>query len=604
MQPHVSFPPTILAEACVLKFPCDLREVGGLCLKVREFFAEIGLETAEMDAWELAIAEGTNNAIKYCRPEAQHVDIRVDVLAESHWVEVRISDHTAGFDWPLQAELPPPDSESGRGVFLIQNLTDDARYLRGRGENCLVLRRKRIQPSETPLVPRSTVTRELRDTGHTLELMTEELASSYESLSAIFRFTADLQSGADAGKFIHRWLAELLTITACDWFALRLLDPATSRLRLLASSDAEWSSEAIFLEGGTDLGPCIEANATLRRTDLWFDLHTPLGPDDPLNHLARGGCGFAHPLFVRDTPVGVLSMGRHDAHRPIEAGDVNVIQTFGDFLGLQIRSTHRHEEQVRARLQARELDIAADLQKALLPERLPSLAHVSLRAYYRSAREIGGDYYDAFQVGEGNLLLVVADVMGKGLPAALFAFMFRSLVRAGRHLATQPAEFLAWLNQNLVQELERAEMFITAQIAFLDCEHDELRVASAGHLPMLIAGADGLITEISAGGPPLGIIAGATFPHTCHSCSGGRALMLTDGLIEARNPNGDMLGMEAIKAELTQAALSGESSQATQQRFVRLLMAFEQGAPPADDTAFIVIVASERTQNDSQSPHR
>lgn len=597
MQSDVSLPPPILAEACVLELPCDLREVGGLCLRVREFFAEVGLEPAEMEAWELAITEGANNAIKYCRPEALHVDIRLDLLAEPHWIEVRIADHTPGFDWPLQAELPSPDSESGRGVFLIQNLTDDARYLRGRGENCLVLRRKRIKPLETPLVPRSTVTRELRDTGHTLELMTEELASSYESLSAIFRFTADLQSGANAGKFIHRWLAELLTITACDWFALRLLDPATNHLRVLARSDAEWNSEAILLEGGTDLGACIEASAMLRRTDVWFDLHTPLGPDDPLNPLARDGCGFAHPIFVSDTPVGVLSMGRHDAHRPFEAGDVNVIQTFGDFLGLQIRSTHLHEEQLRARLQARDLDIAANLQKALLPERLPSLAHVSLSAYYRRAREIGGDYYEAFQVDEGNLLLVVADVMGKGLPAALFAFMFRSLVRAGRHLATQPAEFLAWLNQNLVQELERAEMFITAQIAFLDCEQDEMRVASAGHLPMLMASADGLITEIRAGGPPLGIIAGATFPHTSHSCSGGRALMLTDGLIEARNLNGDLLGMEAIKAELAAAARSGESSEATQQRFVRLLHAFEQGAPPADDTAFIVIASNEPTHH-------
>lgn len=588
---------TIYSETCTQELPCELPAVAGLGRTAREFFALAGLPAAEVDAWELALAEAANNAIKYTRPEALNLAIRVDFLVAREWVEVRVTDHTSGLDWPEKAELPPDDSESGRGIFLIQNLTDESQYLRGRGENCLVLRKRRVIAKETSLLRRPSAAEELRDTRHTLDLMTEELASSYESLSAIFRFTAELQGGVNAEEFIPRWLGELLTITESDWFVLRLVDSVSRQLRVVATSAADWRSAPVLLEAAPAQASFVEARAALRRSDVWFDATMPLAPSDPLASLARGGCGFAHPIFVSDTLVGVLSIGRHDSQSPFQAGQVNVIQTFGDFLGLQIRSTQLHEEQVRARLNTRDLEIAANLQRALLPEQLPSVPHASLSGYYRSAREIGGDYYDAFPVGDGNMLLVVADVMGKGLPAALFAFMFRSLVRARRDLASRPGEFLAWLNQNLFQELDRAEMFITAQIAFLDCKQGEIRVASAGHPPMLIASPTGEVTEISAGGPPLGILAGATFPEECSERLGCRALLFTDGLIEARNLKGDLLGLEAIKAELASAARSGESEEATKHRLVRLLQTFEQGAPPADDTAFIVLVAKETTEN-------
>ena len=534
-----------------------------------------------------------NNAVKYCRPEALNRPIRVDFLVALEWVEVRVTDHSPGFDWPEQAELPPDDSESGRGLFLIQTLTDESSYLRGRGKNCLALRKRRIPATTSPGTHRTSLPEELRETRHTLDLMTEELASSYESLSAIFRFTAELNRGVDARDFIPRWLGELLGITEADWFVLRLLDPVSGHLQVAACSSTKWSSGPVLLDAHSTHGNFVEARAALRRGDVWFETASPLAPNDPLTLLAQRGCGFAHPLFVNDTLVGVLSLGRCDSQRPFQAGEVNVIQTFGDFLGLQTRSNQLHEEHVRARLNTRDLEIAANLQRALLPEQLVSVPRASLSGYYRSAREIGGDYYDAFRVGDGNLLLVVADVMGKGLPAALFAFMFRSLVRARRDLAPRPGEFLSWLNQNLFQELDRAEMFITAQMAFLDCEHGEIRVASAGHPPMLIAGSTGVVTEINAGGPPLGILADTSYSEAREPYAGGRGLMFTDGLMEARNPSGDLLGLAAIKAELASAMRLGESSETTKRRLVSLLQTFEQGAPPADDTAFIVIEGRE-----------
>lgn len=581
--------PPPLGQSRSLELPCDLQAVGGVCARAREFLAGAGLAAGEIDGWELVLAEAANNAVNYCRPEARAVPVRVDLLAGPEWVEVRVTDRTGGFDWPEHADLPPDLSESGRGIFLMQSLTDESCYLRSAGQNCLVLRKRRSTPPP-PREPASAgMAAELAETQQTLDLMTEELASSYESLSAIFRFTAELHEGGNSEEFIHRWLGQLLAITDSDWFVLRLCDRVPGQLRVAAASAAGWGSAPLRLETQGRARLPVELAAATRRVDAWFEGSAPLEADDPLFGLAGAGCGLSHPLLVQDALVGVLSVGRHSSARPFAAGQLGVVQTFGDFLGLQIRSVQMHEEQVRARLNRRDLEIAASIQRALLPERLPSLPGSDLAGFYRSAREIGGDYYDALPAGDGNLLLVVADVMGKGLPAALFAFMFRSLVRARPELNAKPGEFLAWLNQNLFKELDRAEMFVTAQLVYFDRASGEIRVAGAGHPPLLLADSSGAVAEVSSSGPPLGIVDSAVFAQERRPFAGGLALMFTDGLIDALNFQGKLLGLEAVKAALSAAAMEGVSGEGAKQQLVGLLQGFEQGAPAADDTAFIVV---------------
>lgn len=598
----------------VLEVPCDLHAARAACREAREFLAEERLTAEELDGWELALAEAANNAVLYAAPEGRSQPVLIEVSAREGLVEVRITDHTPGFDMPLRAAEAPPDAEKGRGIFLIQRLTDRAVYLRGTGENCMVLRKAR---TAVPTAPRTKLSpqQELEETRLTLDLMTEELSSSYESLSAIFRFSAELQAGGGSDDFTRRWLNHLLIVTEADWFVLRLADQksqalhvgassAASWLRSLAnaedpaqklcvgaSSAANWLSEPIVLKATAEPGTPVEGRAAAERFDVWFDAKAPLPACDPIAAFGTDSSGFAHPIIVNGQLVGVLTIGRQASDPSFRAGQVNIIHTFADFLGIQIRSQQIHAEQVRARLDTRDLEIAANIQQSLLPdpERLPSAPEACLAPFYRSARVIGGDYYDVLSSEAGGVLLVVADVMGKGIPAALFAFMFRSLVHARRDLAPQPAEFLAWLNRNLFHELDRAGMFITAQLAFLDGRNGRLLVAGAGHPPMLVANPRGEVWEIPASGPPLGIVADAAFPE--HGCvwPGGHALMFTDGLTEARNRAGEFLGLDAVKTALSLAARNRESCDEARRRLITVLQDFEQETPPADDTAFIVI---------------
>jgi len=148
------------------------------------------------------------------------------------------------------------------------------------------------------------------------------------------------------------------------------------------------------------------------------------------------------------------------------------------------------EQQLSARLVAHELEIARGIQRSLLPKNFPQLPGFTIAADCESARQVGGDFYDRLQISDSSALLVIADVMGKGVPAALFAALLRSLIRANLSRSFRPAEVLGQINRFLFDDLSAVDMFITAQIVLLDCSARHLIIGNAGHNPLLLGSAD------------------------------------------------------------------------------------------------------------------
>jgi serine phosphatase RsbU (regulator of sigma subunit) len=311
--------------------------------------------------------------------------------------------------------------------------------------------------------------------------------------------------------------------------------------------------------------------------------------------LARQGGGFSHPIVINDRLLGVLSMGRHQADSIFQAGQVSIIQTFADFLGIQIRNTQFQQQQLQTRLTARELEIAAEIQRSLLPKKLPEIAGFQLVGHYLSARQVGGDFYDAFLTREGGLLLAIADVMGKGVPAAMFAAIFRSQLRAGAERAANPAALLAWLNRSLYADLDQVEMFITAQLVYLQPGERAIQLASAGHPPLLLAGGDGRIQAVEDSGMPLGIMPDTVYTERAVSLpAGAHLLMFTDGLTEARDREGKLLWVGPLEKCLAQAAKSGQPVEQTKAALIALVAAHQDGVAPGDDQTFLLL-AETRT---------
>lgn len=574
--------PTQSTQGLLITVPCELPAVRPACQRARAFLAAAELAEDELNAWELAIAEALNNAVFYVAAGRQSAAVQLEVTVSEPIVEVRITDHTPGFELPKTVALPPPDAENGRGLFLILNSCDTVTYRRGSDDNQLVMQRARRTPRPVPALP------EFRENQQTLELMTEELASAYESLGAVFRFSADLQIGGPHETFIRKWLGELLGIAGADWYVFRLADAAHTELKLASSYPPGRIVPPVLRL--TPPALAAEVRATHDRCDSWFDADNPLAATDPLATFAPATSGFVHPLIVNDVLVGVLAVGRERGKPAFKAGDINVVQTFTDFIGIQVRNEQFRATELQTQLIEREFELAGQVQRSLLPTRFPACGAWQTIGHCQSARRVGGDFYDIVPHGDAGLLLAVADVMGKGAPAALFSAIFRTLLRVRADLVDHPGELLAWLNRNLIADLDRFDMFVSAMIVHFDQRARILRIAGAGHPPCLVASRDGHITDLPGDAPPLGIIENIpTAERTLTLPHGARVLLYTDGLSEARNATGEFLGIDALKAWLASIARRGIRVEPARAELRQLVRDFEAGAPQTDDQAFILL---------------
>ena len=260
----------------------------------------------------------------------------------------------------------------------------------------------------------------------------------------------------------------------------------------------------------------------------------------------------------------------------------------------------------------REMDVARNIQRDFLPETLPAARGVQLDAALHPARQVSGDFYDAFMLAPGStIVLVVGDVCDKGFGAALFMALFRSLIRASadpvgggaiqmiggrRTLVRQslesatPADLLTrvagFTNDYIARLHGRTNMFATVFLAALTPQTGQFDYLNAGHEPAIVMGRDGATLELMPTGPALGLFPEATFRTGEGTLGPGESLVaFTDGLVEARSPAGEAFGGERL-----QAALRAHNSSAADlvRGVMEALQGFTGQAEPHDDVTLLV----------------
>ncbi len=563
------------------ELPCELGQVRHAAQTVHRFLAEQGCDDQVLSACDLALVEACNNAVKYAPESSRSEPVLVEATSGNGFVELRVTDHTSGFEWPKKIELPDPESESGRGLYLIQSLMDNVNYLRGQNHNTLVLRKSR------PSVPESSSSATPMDNDRLITGLLEELSSCYESLSAIFRYGTDQSKITDLKKFARRLLSDLAAIVGADWFVFRTVQ-GQSRLEILAVSDPVLDKPILIFRGDGRHAGFLEVEAAASAIAVWFNERRALVPSDPLQ-VKPGSSGLVHPVFVGGNFVGTLVLGKNPSASspPFTASQINVIATIAHFLAIQVVNARFQEEQVANRVVARELEIAGNIQQSLLLKELPGLPGFELAALCLSAHQVGGDFYDVLKISDNSALLVIADVMGKGVLAAMFAAILRAVLRAAPDLFTQPAALLGRVNQLLYDELSGVDMFITAQLAYVDSAQRTMAVASAGHCPLLLA--NGAETKsFSPDGMPLGILPDTVFtnemvelPRNC------RVLLYTDGLTEALSADGERYGQERLAEWLK--AVDGRPARALKEELAEKLAQFQMKTGLNDDQTFLIM---------------
>ena len=581
-----------------VEFRCDLNESRIATRVLRAFLAEQGLDENEQFNCELCLAEACNNAVQYVSPARAHLPVVAEAICHPASVELRVTDHTEGFVLGERRADISPERENGRGLFIIQSLMDEVRYLHGAGENVLVMRKVRTsqqhRPDDAASATLEDARRQLESCQQTISGMARELCFRSESLAAIFRCCTELGRTSDLEGFAYRLMNDLLHLTAADWFVLRLLPAGAARLEIFAVSHDELRSEPLILGEAATPEAGAELRAAQSRRDFEFDARRALATD-PLRVAGPQASGIVQPLLFGDKLVGTLAIGRREvsgtarAESTFSVLQAEMIRTFAEFMAMQVVNARHLLEQVHSRLVEHELEIAHRIQRALLPRSLPQLRGFGLAANWESARQVGGDFYDAIPLSDHSLLLVVADVMGKGVPAAMFATIMRSLVRAMAVRSHHPAKLLKRLNELLYEELSTVGMFITAQLVFVDLHRRQLVAASAGHCPVFILSGQ-TVRTLRVTGTPLGILPHATFRQQTATLGSPAALLLyTDGVTEAQNPAGEMFGAERLGAWLRERAHLAASAETLRDELAAELARYRGPAPLRDDQAFLLL---------------
>ncbi len=218
----------------------------------------------------------------------------------------------------------------------------------------------------------------------------------------------------------------------------------------------------------------------------------------------------------------------------------------------------------RARIE-QELQVARSIQQASLPKEVPTLEGWQISPLYQPAREVGGDFYDFFDLENGRVGVAVGDATGKGMPAALAVSATSSMLRAVAQAfgATSPGEVLARVNETLVARIP-ANMFVTCFYAILDPKSSSLAYANAGHDLPYVSRRGGDAQELRATGMPLGLMPGMSYEEKETILEAGEAaLFYSDGLVEAHDPEGEMFGFPRLRTLVAEHAAEERSLEET-----------------------------------------
>jgi sigma-B regulation protein RsbU (phosphoserine phosphatase) len=338
-----------------------------------------------------------------------------------------------------------------------------------------------------------------------------------------------------------------------------------------------------LLEGGL-LAELIYANEPRLIDDLQIDAKDPAA-----EYLAGQRSLAAIPLYDRGVALNMVVMMRRE---PAAFDREQLPQTvwLSNLFG---RATHNLvlAEELKEAYNAvdREMQVVADIQRSLLPAQLPCIPTLDLAASYQTASRAGGDYYDFFPLPEGRWGILIADVSGHGTPAAVLMAVTHAIAHTHPGPAWPPGQVLSYVNRHLASRYTaQSNTFVTAFYGIYDPARRELVYACAGHNPpRLKRCSDGTLCSLdSAGGLPLGIFIGETYPEVKQRLiPGDQIVFYTDGITEARNPAGEMFGLERLddvlsNCSLVASALLGAVLEAVEQ--------FTVGRPADDDRTLLV----------------
>lgn len=294
------------------------------------------------------------------------------------------------------------------------------------------------------------------------------------------------------------------------------------------------------------------------------------------------------PIISNEEVIGVFDLESDDLNAYSD-DDLEVLLMLASQVAIIIEKVMLHEQMIEKKRLEGQLEVARQVQLELLPPSDPQLAGFDISAYNFPTEEVSGDYYDWVPIYEDQIGLVIADVSGKGVPAALLMAFLRASLRNATHTGYATHISMSKVNNLLWESIERNQ-FVTAFYGRLDATNRTLAYSNAGHNPPLLIDAEGRTRYIDRGGLPLGMFNDTRYHEYYLSFSPGDMLVLyTDGATEAANVNDEEFGRDRL-AEAAKSAYS-LSAREVIGRMEKAVLEWTGGLGATDDVTFFVIKA-------------
>ncbi len=318
-----------------------------------------------------------------------------------------------------------------------------------------------------------------------------------------------------------------------------------------------------------------------------------ISPDvrnDPryINARERTRSEMVAPIISNDEVIGVFDL-ESDQLNAYSEDDLQVLMMLASQVAIIIEKVMLHEQLIEKKRLEGQLEVARQVQLELLPASDPVLEGFDISAYNFPTEEVSGDYYDWVRIHDDEIGIVVADVSGKGVPAALLMAFLRASLRAATHIGYSPHISMSKVNYLLWESIERNQ-FVTAFYGLLDASNRTLAYTNAGHNPPLLMDAEGNARFIDRGGVPLGMFRDTRYYEYYLTLEPGELLLLyTDGVTEANNPEGQEYGTDRLVRALKDSRHL--SARALIDFIQHDVLEWTDGLGATDDITFFVIKA-------------
>ncbi len=307
-----------------------------------------------------------------------------------------------------------------------------------------------------------------------------------------------------------------------------------------------------------------------------------------INARARTRSEMIAPIISNNQVIGVFDLESDDLNAYTN-DDLEILMLLSSQVAIIIEKVMLHDSLIEKQRLEAQLEVARQVQLELLPPRDPELAGFDISAYNFPTEEVSGDYYDWVRIYDDQIGIVIADVSGKGVPAALLMAFLRASLRAATHIGYAPHISMTKVNYLLWESIERNQ-FVTAFYGVLDAMNRTLAYSNAGHNPPLLIDAEGRTHFEERGGVPLGMFRDSRYYEYYVTIEPGQMLVLyTDGVTEAMNANDEEYGRD----RLVDAVKRGRHLSARELiAFVhRDVIDWTEGRGAHDDVTFFIIKA-------------